>query len=120
LNFTTEECLSQGSEVQRLEFRVHRKCEQLFREFQDVDHAGRTRGAIRSFIKYLPTYKQGQRKKSNPERFTLLNRVPFGKFNKVNPEPVNGFTGRHLPVESNSLFRVSRRKLELTTAGSIN
>ena len=23
------------------------------------------------------------------ERFTLLNRIPFGKFNKVNPEPVN-------------------------------
>ena len=35
---------------------------------------------------------QGQRKKGNPERFTLLNRVPFGKFNKVNPEPVNGYT----------------------------
>ncbi len=25
------------------------------------------------------------------ERFTLLNRVPFGKFNKVNPEPVNAY-----------------------------
>jgi len=36
--------------------------------------------------------KQGQRKKGNPERFTLLiNRVPLGKFNKVNPEPVNAY-----------------------------
>lgn len=25
------------------------------------------------------------------ERFTLLNRVPLGKFNKVNPEPVNAY-----------------------------
>ncbi len=24
-------------------------------------------------------------------RFTLLNRVPFGKFNKVNPEPVDAY-----------------------------
>jgi fido (protein-threonine AMPylation protein) len=33
-------------------------------EFQDVyDHAGRTRTAIRGFIKYLLAYKQGQRKK---------------------------------------------------------
>ena len=33
-------------------------------EFQDVyDHAARTRAAIRGFIKYLLTYKQGQRKK---------------------------------------------------------
>ena len=38
-------------------------------EFQDVyDHAGRTRAAIRGFIKYLLTYKQGQQKKVNPER----------------------------------------------------
>ena len=38
-------------------------------EFQDVyDHAGRTRAAIRGFIKYLIAYKQGQRKKDNPER----------------------------------------------------
>ena len=37
-------------------------------EFQDVyDHAGRTRAAIRGFIKYLQTYQQDQRKKSNPE-----------------------------------------------------
>jgi len=36
-------------------------------------------------------YQQGQRKKGNPERFTLLNRVPFGKFNKVNSAPVNAY-----------------------------
>ena len=37
-------------------------------EFQGVyDHAGRTRAAIRGFIKYLLTYKQGQQKKVNPE-----------------------------------------------------
>ena len=30
-------------------------------------------------------------KERNPERFTLLNRVPFGKFNKVNPEPVSAY-----------------------------
>jgi len=41
-------------------------------EFQDVyDHAGRTRAAIRGFIKYLLSYEQVQRKKSNPERLTL-------------------------------------------------
>ncbi len=35
-------------------------------EFQDVyDHAGRTRAAIRGFIKYLLAYKQS-RKKRNP------------------------------------------------------
>ena len=34
---------------------------------------------------------QGQRKKGNPELFTLLNRVPFGKFNRVNPEPLNAY-----------------------------
>ena len=34
-------------------------------EFQDVyDHAGRTRATIRGFIKYLLSYKQGQRKMS--------------------------------------------------------
>jgi len=47
-------------------------------EFQDVyDHAGRTRAAIRGFIKYLTTYEEGKQKKStlNPERGTL------------NPEP---------------------------------
>jgi len=39
-------------------------------EFQDVyDHAGRTRAAIRGFIKYLIAYKQGQ-KKSNPTRLS--------------------------------------------------
>ncbi len=33
-------------------------------EFQDVyDHAGRTRAAIRGFIKYLLSYMQGQQKK---------------------------------------------------------
>lgn len=38
-------------------------------EFQDVyDHAGRTRAAIRGFVKYLLAYEQGQRKKGNPER----------------------------------------------------
>ncbi|MCK4486733.1 MAG: hypothetical protein KAU38_08245 [Desulfobacterales bacterium] len=30
-------------------------------------------------------------KKGNPERFTPLNRVPFGKFNRVNSEPVNAY-----------------------------
>ena len=36
-------------------------------DFQDVyDHAGRTRAAIRGFIKYLTTYEQGPGKKSNP------------------------------------------------------
>ena len=38
-------------------------------EFQGVyDHAGRTRAAIRGFIKYLLSYEQSQLKKSNPER----------------------------------------------------
>jgi four helix bundle protein len=33
-------------------------------EFQDVyDHAGRTRSAIRGFIKYLISYEKGRRKK---------------------------------------------------------
>ena len=37
-------------------------------KFQDVyDHAGRTRAAIRGFIKYLVSYKKGQRKKGNLE-----------------------------------------------------
>ena len=37
-------------------------------EFQDVyDHAGRTRAAIRGFIKYLRAYEQDRRKKGNPE-----------------------------------------------------
>jgi four helix bundle protein len=37
-------------------------------EFQDVyDHAGRTRAAIRGFIKYLMAYEKSQRKKDNPE-----------------------------------------------------
>ena len=37
-------------------------------EFQDVyDHAGRTRAAIRGFIKYLIAYAQGKRKQGNPE-----------------------------------------------------
>ena len=36
-------------------------------EFQDVyDHAGRTRSAIRGFIKYLVSYEKHKRKKSNP------------------------------------------------------
>ena len=38
-------------------------------EFQDVyDHVGRTRSAIRGFIKYLLAYKQDQLKKGNLER----------------------------------------------------
>ena len=38
-------------------------------EFQDVyEHAGRTRAAIRGFIKYLVSYERDQRNKSNPER----------------------------------------------------
>jgi hypothetical protein len=38
-------------------------------EFQDVyDHAGRTRAAIRDFIKYLIAYEQGQGSKDNPKR----------------------------------------------------
>ena len=37
-------------------------------EFQEVyDYAGRTRAAIRGFIKYLLNYEQGQRKKINSE-----------------------------------------------------
>ena len=41
-------------------------------EFQDVyDHAGRTRAAIRGFIKYLATYEQGQGNKSKIEPRTL-------------------------------------------------
>ena len=37
-------------------------------EFQDVyNHAGRTRAAIRGFIKYLLAYEQEQKRKSNPE-----------------------------------------------------
>ena len=37
-------------------------------EFQDMyDHAGRTRAAIRGFIKYLLAYKQRSTKKSNPK-----------------------------------------------------
>jgi four helix bundle protein len=40
-------------------------------EFQDVyDHAGRTRAAIRGFIKYLVAYEHGQQNKDNPERRT--------------------------------------------------
>jgi four helix bundle protein len=38
-------------------------------EFQDVyEHAGRTRAAIRGFIKYLQSYEQNQQKENNPER----------------------------------------------------
>jgi len=38
-------------------------------EFQDVyDHAGRTRAAIRGFIRYLIAYEKDQRKKGNPEQ----------------------------------------------------
>lgn len=38
-------------------------------EFQDVyDYAGRTRAAIRGFIKYLGSYERDQKNKSNPER----------------------------------------------------
>ena len=48
---------------------------------------------------------QGQRKKGNPERFTLLNRVPFGKFNKVNPEPVNGYDIGFIVREAKKNYR---------------
>ncbi len=38
-------------------------------EFQDVyDHAGRTRAAIRGFIKYLLGYEQREQEKGNPKR----------------------------------------------------
>ena len=38
-------------------------------EFQDVyEHTGRTRAAIRGFIKYLVSYERDQRNNSNPER----------------------------------------------------
>jgi four helix bundle protein len=38
-------------------------------EFQDAyDHAGRTRAAIRGFIKYLVSYERDQKNKSNSER----------------------------------------------------
>jgi len=38
-------------------------------DFQDVyDHAGRTRAAIRGFIKYLVAYEQDRRKKGSPNR----------------------------------------------------
>ena len=37
-------------------------------EFKDLyDHAGRTRAAIRGFIKYLLAYEENRRKKDNPE-----------------------------------------------------
>jgi four helix bundle protein len=37
-------------------------------EFQNVyDFTGRTRAAIRGFIKYLVSYKNGQQKKDNPQ-----------------------------------------------------
>lgn len=49
------------------------------------------------------TNRQVQRKKRNPtllsssqaERFTLLIRVPFEKFNRANFEPVNAYKQRH-------------------------
>ena len=38
-------------------------------EFQDAyDHAGRTRAAIRGFIKYLVSYERNQKNNSNSER----------------------------------------------------
>jgi four helix bundle protein len=38
-------------------------------EFQDAyDHAGRTRAAIRGFIKYLVSYERDRKNKSNSER----------------------------------------------------
>ena len=41
-------------------------------EFQDIyDHAGRTRAAIRGFIKYLLSYEQNQLNKDNPEPLNL-------------------------------------------------
>ena len=43
----------------------------MYAEFQDgYDHAGRTRAAIRGFIKYLVSYEQGQQNKENPEPTT--------------------------------------------------
>ncbi|RKX61201.1 MAG: hypothetical protein DRP37_04265 [Thermodesulfobacteriota bacterium] len=36
-----------------------------------IDHAGRTRAAIRGFIKYLLAYEQGRRNKNNPEPVNL-------------------------------------------------
>jgi four helix bundle protein len=38
-------------------------------EFHDVyEHAGRTRAAIRGFIKYLMAYEQGQKNNNNSKR----------------------------------------------------
>jgi len=43
----------------------------MYAEFQDrYDHTGRTRAAIRCFIKYLVSYEQGQQNKENPEPTT--------------------------------------------------
>ena len=49
----------------------------LKKQIQDVyDHAGRTRAAIRGFIKYLLAYEQDQRKKDNATRLNLSQAEP--------------------------------------------
>ena len=50
-----------------------------------------------------PTRKVNE-SKDNPERFTLLNRVPFGKFNRVNPEPVNVYNNSYADSRKSSTF----------------
>ena len=53
----------------------------MYAEFQDrYEHTGRTRAAIRGFIKYLVSYEQGQQNKENPEPTTS---EPWTQ----NPEP---------------------------------
>ncbi len=39
----------------------------IYRDGEVLGKVGRTRAAIRGFIKYLIGYEQSQRKKSNPE-----------------------------------------------------
>jgi len=52
------------TEVQSQLYMALDQCYITKAEFQDVyDHAGRTRAAIRGFIKYLLSYEQGQQKK---------------------------------------------------------
>ena len=53
----------------------------MYAEFQDrYEHTGRTRAAIRGFIKYLVSYEQGQQNKENPEPTTSEPRT-------LNPQP---------------------------------
>jgi len=58
-------------------------------EFQDVyAHAGRTRAAIRGFIKYLIAYTQDKRKKGNPEP---LNAEPVSVLSySIQPKRIRG------------------------------